>query len=325
VSDYGLRMAKALRSWEEENPWTATGLGFVPLVGQAYGLASAAAAARDPDASALDKSLAAASVVPFGSLAKVGKVAKEWIGGPKSISRIRALSKDPDSIEKMIYQAHNLRAQRQTGEVAGVDDLRIEIPDPSIDIDKLVADLSRKPDQRRSLTDYIEDVPSNRNISKIYPEFWDPDYAPTIWRDARDSAGGAYDPDTNVIQVNFDPRTASARISASDTLSHEIQHWAQNMIEEFKHGRRGSNPDIEGTYFGYLTDPGEVEARLNAYRKGGRVRTGYTAPESLQNMEEYLDWVTPKNDGIAYRSKDERRHAILGSLDLSKPYQGPNY
>ena len=70
-----LALAKKLRAWQEDHPVLDFGLGLVPGVGQLYGTASSAAAMRDPDASGLEKTMAAASILPVGKIAdKVRKI-----------------------------------------------------------------------------------------------------------------------------------------------------------------------------------------------------------------------------------------------------------
>lgn len=69
-----------LRGWEEDNFWTSLGLGFVPGVGSVYGGLSGAAALSDPDASGLEKGLAAAGFTPMGHIARMLKQAPDQLG-----------------------------------------------------------------------------------------------------------------------------------------------------------------------------------------------------------------------------------------------------
>lgn len=97
MDDRSLRYARALRKWQERHPVADLAIGFVPGVGQAYGLASTAAALRDPEADKLEKGLAAASFIPGGRIA--GKLRKVVVGentakGSQYLRDMLALAKD---------------------------------------------------------------------------------------------------------------------------------------------------------------------------------------------------------------------------------------
>lgn len=68
--DLSLRLAQGLRSLEAKYPKSSFAAGFVPVLGQIYSAASTAAALRDPQATKLEKGLAAASMLPLGRMAK---------------------------------------------------------------------------------------------------------------------------------------------------------------------------------------------------------------------------------------------------------------
>lgn len=328
MSDKTLQMAQALRGWEAKHPVLSTALSFVPVAGQAYGLASSAAAMRDPEASGLEKGLAAASVTPLGGLAKMGKKGMEMIGGPEVIKRLRAKGRlSEEDLQKRIFQSENKRASDYGYEKPGVDDLRIELPDPDIDYEYLIRDLEdftrhgggRDPQYLRK---YMLNTPRNRGLVDLIPELAD---IPKIVKMRGEVSGGAYNPNSAVIQTAWDKGRSfdDKHRAAKGTTSHEIQHFIQNEVERFSHPRIGTSPEKEGTYLRYITDPGEVEARMNSYRwgsanpkEGAKRRAMATPREMTVRMEEYLDEMARKGgkkyDGILYRNTDEITSALRG-------------
>lgn len=307
MSDRTLQMSQALRGWEEENPWKSLALGFVPVAGQVYGAASAAAALRDPEASALDKSLAGASVTPLGALAKT---AKKIIGGPVLAERAKKLGIEiPDW--------------------AKADDGRFYYPDPNLSdegIDNMQRGnnlLSPSPDNEYEdpevyLRTLFSDSPKTDLYNKLAPEMGGTrvrfdHYGPASWGGV-DSTGkhmvvGGDDDMTNVPGTR---QWHEQMQEYSDTIPHEMQHVMQKRIEKYPggpKGRTGTNEKDAGSVSAYYNNPGEKEARLNSAYYRGEIPEGFPLQKAIDRQNMYTEML---RFGKTFDQNDEIKYILEG-------------
>jgi hypothetical protein len=180
-------MAKALRNWQAENPVADVAIGFVPGVGQLYGLASAAAAYADPDATALDRGLATAGILPLG----------------KAAGAVRKIAVGPKGIEALKDSEKLLRGKWKGGDKI----VRQELDDSG-------AALFRPIPEERQKLEKVLDFPE---LFHAYPELRNTDIVLAAGR------GGEYDPVTSVIRIGRDlPPTKQMGV-----LKHELTHGVQ--------------------------------------------------------------------------------------------------
>lgn len=253
--DLSLRLAQGLRQWQRDNPVQSIALGFVPVVGQAYGAASMAAAYRDPEATTGERALETASMVPWFSLIK----------GLRNRNNIFTNRGDQ---EEKLAAMRDLRRGADPGEVyadtgwwrsADRNRLLREIDDSKAIIDDGLY-------EARNLNwmdggrvgDYID----HPELFRQYPDF------KSIPVHLDEGAGsffrGSSSRPTQDWSINIDPSNVSPE-RFPRVLTHELQHAVQ---EADRRGAAFRGADWSQMDFAkYLRNPGEMEARIVEQRQ----------------------------------------------------------
>jgi hypothetical protein len=234
-------------------------LGFVPGVGQALGVAEAAAAARDPDASAVEKGMGALSVLPMGKVADklrkiviTSKLARQFPALAAKAKLADALA-DQKKGSKAIEDATGGDFWRDpmTGKVMH------EIDDSGAEIDWQMADLASKADtDLGSILTHPELMQIDPTLSDIKFKVDDAYLQSKGWN-------GAYTPQGPGLEPKITSKSVPKLINWRDmsnwrgTVFHETQHAvddAAGNLNDVKAGR------------GYWESPDEIRARLVSSR-----------------------------------------------------------
>lgn len=245
--------AKALRGWAAEHPVADIGLGFVPGVGQLYGLAHAAAANLDPDATALDRGLATAGILPMGRL---GTVAKKVVIGERGANAAE---------RKLLETARELfkkgkgpeEIENATGWWNKYGEWKRELPDDQMKV-KPAYDFGIAPEStlETKITNVVSDHPALDRYSEFpHLRF---EYGP-----AGSGSGGSY---TEAVFPKMG-QTGKMRVGREANPRQVTAHEMQHPIQEFEGWKyRGTNTRGK-RYVEYLNDPGEIEARITELRR----------------------------------------------------------
>lgn len=307
----GVELAKKLRAWQAEHPVADLAIGFIPIAGQAYGAASAAAALADPDASKLEKGMSGLTFLPGGKAAKkAGIVIGEKLASPAQrtmymIARLRdkanrALSPDVrPNIDKDIFD--------QTGGWFKGNDghWRLELDDSEATVDQL----------RQQLGSGRKDISANMVFN--HPRLVEnSDEARKLMDDVKvegvpmkKNSVASYNSDTNTIKLNSndvpnDPRDRSSML-------HELQHAIQ---ERERFPSKGANLSEVG-HNAYVRNWGEIEARVVEQRRNMTPEQRMKFPFK-QHFAAEADRVYGQRTPTYYPKRDELDAMITkGGLD----------
>jgi hypothetical protein len=234
-------------------------LGFVPGVGQALGVAEAAAAARDPEASAVEKGMGALSVLPMGKVADklrkiviTSKVARRFPALAAKAKLADALA-DKKMGSKAIEEATGGDFWRDptTGKVMH------EIDDSSAEIDMQMADLADKADMDLgSVLEHPELMQIDPSLSDVRFKVDQPYLSGKGWAGSYTQGWSGANPLVRASAVP-DPTNKSALDRWKSTLIHETQHATDDAAGSLNAAQSGR---------GYWESPDEIRARLAASR-----------------------------------------------------------
>jgi len=334
MEDLSLAVAQRLRRFAQDNPKTDLALGFVPGVGQVYGAAQTAASLRDPEASGLEKGMAAASMLPFGKL------------GTKIAEKIRNVTRESEFLirrrDKPQKEFDNLFAQRRA--TRGTDK-NVEIAQRQRELFREITDLQDKIDAARvaernsgslsfdptrsqivvgergimnnpkaiigdfwegrdkrlrgeisDLYSYVRDeatqagkmgdLLNHPKLYKAYPELRDIQY--DFDRTLDDHVRGKFSPAENLIRLN--PNMSPDEVRS--TILHELQHGVQD-IENYGRGFVGTDSGVAGSFYKYMKDLGETEARVTQQRRNWSLteRKSVAFPDHLAAEQRRLDYI----------------------------------
>jgi hypothetical protein len=298
-----LSLAKGLRKWQEENPKTDMALGFVPGVGQVLGAAEAAAAARDPDASAVEKGMGALSVLPMGKVADklrkiviTSKLARQFpalAAKAKLADALAAQKKGSKEIEKAT--GGDFWRDPTTGKVMH------EIDDSGAEIDWQMADLASKADtDLGSVLTHPELMQIDPTMSDIKLKVDDAYLQSKGWNGAYSPQAPGYEPKITTKSV---PKLINWRDMANwrNTLFHETQHAVDDAA---------GNLDIPSKGRAYWESPDEIRARLAAsrIRMTPEGRKKYPFRQHILDEKERLR--TTRDADLGHASEEELQKAF---------------
>jgi hypothetical protein len=336
-----LKLAQGLRGWQQKHPIADLGISFVPGVGQAYGLASAAAAMRDPEASTFEKGMAGASVLPVGKVAdKLRKivVGEKLIKG--SASHEAALARAKEMLKEEWRKAPTVSKGPKATRDFDIGDPRLQDKlaketgwwtDP--DTGKWMTEL----DDSRSYPDYqymdqaiqnkmlgefpadsgnvnmigLEDALKHPEMQKL-PEARKMMSEVSVGHDPNLGRGGVYygADDEMFFGSPVDPNPRNMT-DVRDTLMHETQH----AIASREGFARGSSPEAAGSYSAYLKDPGEILARTASLRRNMTPEARRKYPFH-RNVEDYRTrLMDPMFATHSMKPEDLKRALALRNLD----------
>jgi hypothetical protein len=311
-------LAKKLRGWQEEHPKTDLALGFVPGVGQAYGLASSAAAMADPDASTLEKALAVGSVLPLG---KAGQAVRKIVIGKRG-----AYADELKTLEKAIrkHGTDNSDAVfKDTGwwREGGDGKWQKEVSDEDFHFDARRA--QKEAEDLGGETEFLaKDI---MHHPQLIPRYQTSVGAMPV--NVNQTVGGKYHPDVKEIEVGLGGR---GKYSPEEVALHENVHRVQD-VEGF--AGRGTNSEAAGSVRGYLEDPGEMSARLTQIRRDwtDAERSAYPMKDMMKDENHRLQswyaanatdppaFMTTRRDGVNTLPDYVKRRGISQKdLDLEK-------
>jgi hypothetical protein len=335
-----LKLAQGLRGWQQKHPGLDLAAGFVPLAGQAYGLASSAAAMRDPEASKLEKGLAVAGILPVG---KAAGALKKIIVGEKTVKGVPALEASLAMAKKLRNQFFKAGKNPSKG-ARGMTDL--VQGDPRINdqlaketgwwIDPDSGKWMHELDDSRASPDYpfldqaknnqmmgpmkggghnavgLEDALPHPELAKL-PEGRRMMSEVSVTHDPTDvGRGGKYSPmdDEITFGAPIDPNPKNMS-DVRDTLLHETQHGIASR-EGFP---IGTNPEAAGSYETYLKDPGEMTARMVSLRRNMTPDARRRFPMHRQIEEERFRLMDPLQQRRYQNDEDLKRALKLRNLD----------
>lgn len=320
MSDPTLEYAQQLRQWEEENPWKSVALGFVPGIGAAYGGASAAAALRDPEATAIEKTLAIAGMLPGGKLLGKLKPKRDIILHEPQIEKLKEVRKKYPPWKGIDREVVDVAPQGLTGEK------RMYIPDPILDMEKVrdafpIEHYGPGGQTLASPDKYVDmlrdDLEYNNLVRELFPQMDELRFARQAGykgshfnRAATDAADPLEESSIAYPQIvigeEWDMLADDAphylrtlgEANVRGRTGHELQHFAQHQAGAPEHWR-GTNESKAGSYYNYLRQPGEMEARLNDLMQQYPNSAGKAKLKDLYKyQQEYFDYGQAGNPSI---------------------------